>query len=143
MKKKKFWISLFHWLRRRFRWEAPKAANVEDSKEDDSSICTFTTARLDAPRVCVGIVFLHRIGSWTAARYVDLAGNDGGGKFFAQEQHKRSGNDSVEPCVVADHGVPTDDEDLRSNGQWWESRWIAVNVDLGLGLGLALSLGLN
>ena len=89
--------------------EAPKAANAKDSKEDDSSICTFTTAHLDAPRVCVGIVFLHRIGSWTVARRVDLDGNNGWGEFFAREQHSRSGNDGTEPRVVADHGIPTDD----------------------------------
>ena len=43
--------------------EAPKAVNAEDFEEDNSSIRTFTTACLDAPRVCVRIVFLHRIGS--------------------------------------------------------------------------------
>ena len=55
--------------------------------------------------------FLNRAGC------VDLVGNDGGGKFFASEQHRRSGNEGVGPHVVADHGVLTDDEDLRSNGR--------------------------
>nr|POF08388.1 histone acetyltransferase gcn5 [Quercus suber] len=63
--------------------EAPKAANAKDSDEDDSSIHTFTTARLDATNAGGGSnntkIKMENLSSYAIVKIKNSDGTKDGG----------------------------------------------------------------